>query len=997
MAVIQLDIGANLAPFMAGVKTVAALGKQAGNQFEHGFESNHITPNIDTKAMSAVGKQAGGMFSGGFKQMFGGAMLGSMFASMGITALMGLGTKLKEASTLAADFTQSQKNIAATLKSTKGAAGVTQVELEKMAASMQKVTNFSKTQIQNGQGMLLTFTSIGKEVMPQATEAMANMSAKMGTDLSSTAIQLGKALNDPIRGSAALRRVGVALTTQQLDQIKAFQNSGDLMSAQKIILNELETEFGSYAKATSKASTISQNSMNDVLISVGQVFNGIKGAFRPLQIELFSGIQGIMDGILKGGLLDGIKSMFSAIASVLSPIIQAIIFAFKTILPIAGAVFGVIMKALSSVADVVKTVLTSLWVLIPLLSVVSVYIIASTIAIYKQIAAWVLLKISHIKEIVAIYSQLAATKGLTLAQYIWRAEILKSVIVQNAIKVATIAWTAVQWLLNVAMNANPIGLLIVGIAALIAGIVLLIQNIESVTNWFGNLFGTTGKGITVTNEYSDEVDRLNNNIIGLTQAELNARAAIDLANNAMVQKTESTAKLNEKVAEAMRLAYEQIKAEKNKVNEIDYTRQGTEEIKKRIITVKQWIAQLEALVNPTEKQIGLLESNRDILKTLTVAITVNKENLEELTETTKKGVPTLDDLKKKMAELVIANKQYSESYTDTRGEVVGMIKDEKALSNALQIVEADLKRIMKFGGMAKVEISATGFNAMAEQAKGAFTSISETVVTEAGKIQSNWKLPNIIKDLNAEDAKKQLYDIAFAAGTVTTNFEDWKEAIDVAFDPKSFEKIKTQMDGVLNVMGTSFEEFSNAAIGAIANTTQALIEGQENAGKALLGVMIDTISKAILIQTPAIMAQFVSWMGPWIGIPAGLLFIGGVTGLLQAAKSSAGFKEGSDGLTKGGVNDIAGVVHGQEIVIPYPLSQKMLPMYDFMRKGGTEYDYFEKRYKKNEIVEFRNAKQEQSKKEMNVNFNHSFSNVKILNDSISLAVKKSQAKSMRRI
>jgi hypothetical protein len=41
-------------------------------------------------------------------------------------------------------------------------------------------------------------------------------------------------------------------------------------------------------------------------------------------------------------------------------------------------------------------------------------------------------------------------------------------IAENAIMVATKAWTAAQWLLNLAMDANPIGLAIVGAAALAA-------------------------------------------------------------------------------------------------------------------------------------------------------------------------------------------------------------------------------------------------------------------------------------------------------------------------------------------------------------------------------------------------------------------------------------------------------------------------------------------------------------------------------------------------
>jgi hypothetical protein len=46
------------------------------------------------------------------------------------------------------------------------------------------------------------------------------------------------------------------------------------------------------------------------------------------------------------------------------------------------------------------------------------------------------------------------------------------VVLSKAVKIATFAWTAAQWLLNVALTANPIGLIVVAIAALVAGVIL---------------------------------------------------------------------------------------------------------------------------------------------------------------------------------------------------------------------------------------------------------------------------------------------------------------------------------------------------------------------------------------------------------------------------------------------------------------------------------------------------------------------------------------------
>jgi hypothetical protein len=51
--------------------------------------------------------------------------------------------------------------------------------------------------------------------------------------------------------------------------------------------------------------------------------------------------------------------------------------------------------------------------------------------------------------------------------------------IQAVIRAATVAWTAVQWLLNVALDANPIGLVIIAIAALVAGIILAWKHSET--------------------------------------------------------------------------------------------------------------------------------------------------------------------------------------------------------------------------------------------------------------------------------------------------------------------------------------------------------------------------------------------------------------------------------------------------------------------------------------------------------------------------------------
>jgi len=135
------------------------------------------------------------------------------------------------------------------LKSTGGVSGKTAIELEKMAGSLQKVTTFGDETIMGLQALLLTFKDIKGDVFDQATKAALNLSVAMKQGLKESAVMLGKALNDPIMGLTAMRRVGIQFTKDQEEQIRALIKSGEVMKAQKIILAELKSQFGGMARA----------------------------------------------------------------------------------------------------------------------------------------------------------------------------------------------------------------------------------------------------------------------------------------------------------------------------------------------------------------------------------------------------------------------------------------------------------------------------------------------------------------------------------------------------------------------------------------------------------------------------------------------------------------------------------------------------------------------------------------------------------------------------
>lgn len=179
-------------------------------------------------------------------------------AGVGLAAGLGLAAKVGfDAITEAAEAAKIGRLTDAVLKSTGGAANVTADEVAGLAEQISNLTGVDDEQIQSGQNLLLTFTKVrnevgkGNDIFNQATQASVDMAAALGTDVSKASMQLGKALNDPIKGVTALSRAGVSFTQQQKDQINAMVESGDVLGAQKIILGEMQTQFGGAARAAS--------------------------------------------------------------------------------------------------------------------------------------------------------------------------------------------------------------------------------------------------------------------------------------------------------------------------------------------------------------------------------------------------------------------------------------------------------------------------------------------------------------------------------------------------------------------------------------------------------------------------------------------------------------------------------------------------------------------------------------------------------------------------
>lgn len=189
---------------------------------------------------------------------------------------------------------QAVAKLNAVIRSTGGAAGMTSGALQRLATEIQRTTGYGDEMVLNAQAIMLTFTRVGRDVFPAATRAAVDMSAVLGQDLQSSVIMLGKALNDPIAGVTALRRVGVQLTEQQEAAIKVAMEQNDILTAQGVILAEVNKQMGGAAEAMGNtaagAALKLKNAMSDLQEAQGEA---IALGMRPFREWLTRVVEGL--------------------------------------------------------------------------------------------------------------------------------------------------------------------------------------------------------------------------------------------------------------------------------------------------------------------------------------------------------------------------------------------------------------------------------------------------------------------------------------------------------------------------------------------------------------------------------------------------------------------------------------------------------------------------------------------------------------------------------
>jgi hypothetical protein len=153
------------------------------------------------------------------------------------------------------------------------------------AESLERSLAIDADVIKATQTKLATFKNLTASVgeaggaFDRATVAALDLAAAGFGSAETNAVQLGKALQDPVKGITALGRAGVTFTEQEREKIKALVESGNLLAAQNIVLGAIEQQVGGTAQAGASA-------FERMRLSLMQIADAIGMAVLPMIQQL---------------------------------------------------------------------------------------------------------------------------------------------------------------------------------------------------------------------------------------------------------------------------------------------------------------------------------------------------------------------------------------------------------------------------------------------------------------------------------------------------------------------------------------------------------------------------------------------------------------------------------------------------------------------------------------------------------------------------------------
>lgn len=211
-----------------------------------------------------------------------GAGMAGAAMTVGVTApLMAFGQSSIQA---ALESRDAMGQVEASLASMGRQSEFTSAQLALMAQGEMRKSLYDDDQIlREVTSTMLTFGNVQGAMFNRAQAAAVDLSVKFKKDLAGSAVMVGKALQDPVKGVSALSRVGVSFSASQKEMIKSMVEAGDKAGAQRLIMAELEKQVAGSAEAARKANpgAAAKQAYDELQENVG-------GKLLPLQMKVWT-------------------------------------------------------------------------------------------------------------------------------------------------------------------------------------------------------------------------------------------------------------------------------------------------------------------------------------------------------------------------------------------------------------------------------------------------------------------------------------------------------------------------------------------------------------------------------------------------------------------------------------------------------------------------------------------------------------------------------------
>jgi hypothetical protein len=215
------------------------------------------------------------------------------------------------------------------------------------ANATARATGVDQNSIKATQAKLLTFGELAKSAdevngaFDRATKAAIDLAAAGFGDAESNAVQLGKALQDPVKGITALAKSGVTFTEQEKEKIKTLVESNRTLEAQEMILKAIETQVGGTAEATANDTDKLKVAFSQVSESIGLILVPILAGLAPILTNIADlAARNSKVFVIVGAVIAGVAGTILALNAAMK-VYQAV----QLIATVATAAFNAVLAA----------------------------------------------------------------------------------------------------------------------------------------------------------------------------------------------------------------------------------------------------------------------------------------------------------------------------------------------------------------------------------------------------------------------------------------------------------------------------------------------------------------------------------------------------------------------------------------------------------------------------------------------------------------------------